>query len=173
MKSTIKIDYDRSHELKPVIKIILPLDLKEGEKCTEAHDIDPKDKLVADFLHTPRNIVENYLFEVNQRFFINDGSALLTTISAIPEEVIFTRLKTAITGRLISEEDQSECRKYSIHCTPDNIFPVPNNYDAWSKINEFFEWLDNQPYYNDTTVVGSTSDSELTIRHVFETCLNQ
>ncbi len=173
MKSTIKIDYDRNHELKPCIKIILPLDLREGEKCTEAHDIDPRDKLVADLLHTPRNIVENYLFEVNQRLLINDGTHLLTTIAAIPEENIFHRFETAIVGRIVSEDDQVECRKYSLHCDPSNIMPVPNNYVSWSKIHEFFEWLDNQPYYNDESYDKKTDGGQLTIRHVFETCLNQ
>lgn len=173
MKSTIKIDYDRNHELKPCIKIILPLDLREGEMCTEAHDIDPRDKLVADLLHTPRNLVENYLFEVNQRLLINNGTHLLTTIAAIPEELIFTRFETAIMGGLISEENQRECSDYSINCTPANIIPVPNNYVTWSKVHDFFEWLENQPYSNDTPLQGNTKASDLTIRHVFEMCLNQ
>lgn len=152
MKSTIKIDYDRNHELKPVIKIILPLDLKEGEKCSEAHEIDPRDKLVADFLHTPRNLVENYLFEVNQRVFINDGSSLLTTIAAIPEEYLFARFYRAIIGRIVSEEDQQKCLDFSRR---DYTGTLPRkspskDYDKWVKIRDFFDWLEKQPYYNDT-----------------------
>ena len=157
MKSTIKIDYDRNYELKPVIKIILPLDLKEGEKCIEAHEIDPRDKLVADFLHTQRNTVENYLFEVNQRLLINNGSALLTTIAAIPEESIFTRLKIAIEGRLIGDDvDQiAEFVKFRMSSevnkknTASSDRPVPANYEKWLKIIEFFEWASQEKYSQD------------------------
>lgn len=161
MKSTIKIDYDRNQELKPVIKIILPLDLREGEMCSEAHDIDPRDKLIADFLHTPRNIVENYLFEVNQRLLINNGESLLTTIAAIPEESIFTRLKTAIIGRLVGDDSMQECQDMRGKTNR----PCPHNYDKWLKITEFFEWVEEQPYS------GNIDVPLVTIRSVFESRL--
>lgn len=167
MKSSVKIDYDRSQELKPVIKIILPLDLRDGDKCTEAHNIDPRDKLVADFLHTPRNLVENYLFEVNQRWLIDNGSSLLTTISPIPEEEMFFRLKTAIMGRIIGDniEAYRGCESFK---ESDKTGPCPLNYDRWLKITEFFEWVKEQPYSGESVL-----PDKLTIRHVFETMLSQ
>ena len=141
MKSTIKIDYDRGHnEVLPAVKIILPLNLHEQENVLEAHDIDSRDKLIADFLHTPGNQECNHIFKVNQCRLLEHGTHLLTTIIPVKEEELFEEFKSNIMGRIISEPDLQS------YDTP-SCKPCGFTYDAWVKIKEFFEWLEKQPYH--------------------------
>ncbi len=131
MKSSIKIDYERSYENDPIIKIVVP---KESPSVsisliTGADDEDVRDKLVKDFLHSPMKTDRNTLFEAKTYFSTNDAD--ITTIGAVKYENIMYKLRHIVLNRLVTENDiQLFNSKVS----------VPN--DTYNKVHEFFDWVD-------------------------------
>lgn len=143
MKSTIKIDYERSFERTPVIKIIIPYLEKDNNGTPgDLDDDDVRDGLVRDLIQSPCMASPNHFFEVKTTFPIGDHSRL-TTIGAIIEGDLMYRFRHAILNRFVSYAELVACNE--IKRTDDfdtNTYPVPLYYDRFVKINDFFDWLD-------------------------------
>lgn len=127
MKSSIKIDYERSHEAIPVIKIIVPtisshFDVGEGE--------DVRDKLIRDFLHSPLKAERNYLFGLSSCYSSADNTCEITAISPIKYEDILYRLRHIVLNRLVSEEDVTQFNQ-----------KLSEPSKEYKKVHEFFDWV--------------------------------
>lgn len=160
MKSTIKIDYDRTKNLSPVIKIIIPKSAGHSEAAQllsptpgflETTDEDVKDKLLRDFLQLPCMAVPNSFFEVKTHFPIQDDLEL-TTIGPIEEDNLFSRFRWALIHRLVpSQSINILCARRDAN-NPVQVSDLAGSHsyecgeDSWNKINEFFNWVDKQEY---------------------------
>lgn len=147
MKSTIKIDYERSKNLTPVIKIIIPKpDSLIGETTGyfETIDEDVKDGLIRSFLHSPCMAVPNSFFEVKTHYPIH-GDLELTTIGAISEDNLFSRFRWALIHRFVPTSSIAQLAALKDQ-KGDGVRKAEQGEDKWHRINEFFDWLDKQAY---------------------------
>lgn len=152
MESTLKIDYQgRGTHFVPVIKIVQPI-VTAGTSSDDEFD-DPKDKLIYDFLNTPLMNRKNSLFEVHSNFShpSENPKVYITTISAIEEDNLFSRIKRIIQERLISDYDFYECHNKDKSNNVDNEVPMPIGFDKYQKIETFFDWLSKEDYWNNTS----------------------
>lgn len=169
MESTLKIDYSgRGVHGIPVIKIIQPVHLVESTNNEAIEDV--RDRLIAEFLHTPSMVNRNHFFRLDTYGPLPTGKEnikpiAVTTISAIEEGQMFHTFKHAILDRLISYDNLVEINEFknSIVINPEqsgNHGPVPSGYDKYLKIQEFFDWLWDQPYAINTPI----SDRPIEVR---------
>lgn len=151
MKSTIKIATEsRGTQLIPVIKIIQSLDDLHPD-CSE-NDIHELDRLIAYFLHLPLMTNRNYLFQVTSHFDhpAENPQIAVTVISPIEETDVFRTMKNAIRDRLFSYDEIIDINQ-TINGIPNTVTKEhPSGYNSFIYINEFFEWLESQPYHSDT-----------------------
>lgn len=145
MKSTLKIDYAPNG--KPIIKIIQPSD------CLDLHthpdgDYDVRDKLIADFLHTPMNCDINGLFQVYTHGSLEkDPKFHVTTIAPIDVSKQFDVFKHTILNRIIPYEDLVKINRNEIYQGDPNATGVriaeriDISHEKYIRINEFFNWL--------------------------------
>lgn len=154
MKSTIKIDYERTKSLAPVIKIIIPKSAGHSEATRELTpgflqdpDEDVKDKLLRDFLQLPCMAVPNSFFEVKTHFPIQ-GDLELTTIGPIEEENLFSRFRWALIHRFVPRSSIAplDGMRNIKHIRESGTRKAELGEGNWNKINEFFDWLDKQEY---------------------------
>lgn len=106
MKAKVTIDYESGTTMTPVIKIVTPLPDRD---LFDKYD-DPRDRLVADFLHTPSCFERNHLFETKTYGnILNNGSPVgtqdITTIGAVPYDRILYTFKHILLNRYVSHED--------------------------------------------------------------------
>lgn len=152
MGSTLKISTSsRGVHGVPVIKIIQPINLIDPPIHM---DVELKDELIASFLHTPCMTNPNSLFRVDTRWTAEDAQVRITTISAIEEGQIFHTFKHAILDRLISYDNQVEINILknqikNLEIPKGATHKAPVDYDKYLKIQEFFNWLWEQPYNGD------------------------
>lgn len=149
MKSTLKIDYSsRPNGGRPVIKIVQPIELLKAENYAE--DVDVRDVMIRDYLHTPCMSDRNGLFRVSSHFETphgNNPTHYITNIDVVPEEEMFYTFRHAILNRLIPYNtllsmDREEPKK------PDDTScstRFERELEA-KKINEFFDWVEQTGY---------------------------
>lgn len=123
MKSTIKIDYERSLDNNPVIKITTPKEPSE----------DIRDKLIQDFLHSPMHMERNYLFELGTYGNLSELPFNACTISPVKYENTLYKLRHIVLNRLVSENDI---------VLFNSALSEPN--DTYKKVHEFFDWVDER-----------------------------
>lgn len=160
MESTLKIDYSgRGVHGIPVIKIVQPLHLVESTNNEAIEDV--RDRLIAEFLHTPCMAHRNHYFRLDT--YNNpiptgkstDKQITVSTISAIEEGQMFHTFKHAILDRLISYDNLVEINQLenSLGDYKDRVkagkTPAPFGYDTYLKIKEFFDWVYAQNYNGD------------------------
>jgi hypothetical protein len=125
MKSSIKIDYERSYENNPVIKITIP------DYGKESTDEDIRDKLMKDFLHSPMKMERNTLFELNTYGNLSNSTLEVCTISPIKYENVIYKLRHIVLNRLVP---------YNDIVLFNSKLSEPNG--AYKKVHEFFDWVD-------------------------------
>lgn len=152
MKSTIKIDYERTMDLCPVIKIIMPKSAGFSEATqeltpgfNETTDEDVKDKLLRDFIQLPCMAVPNSFFEISTRFPIR-GELELITIAPIMEKNLFSRFRWAILHRLVRTSSISVFAGKGEEKGSLGARKAHFEEGEWNEINRFFDWLDQQEY---------------------------
>lgn len=104
MESTLKIDYSSRHDGGiPVVKIIQPIYLKTYDP---AADIDPRDAMVRDFLHTPCMFERNAVFGLSSYFDTPNEKPThsITHIEPVAEERILSFFQHQLIRRFVSED---------------------------------------------------------------------
>lgn len=101
MKSTVKIDYQvRQNGGVAVIKIVQPVEVLE---CShEENDVDPRDKLVSQFLHQPLNVHPHTIFQRTTYYPtpIENPKHYVTNIEPISNEDFCFKIKHSIISYL-------------------------------------------------------------------------
>lgn len=141
MKSTIKVDFNSQHEgAQPVIKIIQPFEVSDQNSTEhDVSDIDVRDKLLKDFLHTPCMTDRNSFFRVSSCFShppVNPNINVIT-ISPIQRAEMFDTFRYAILNRIVPIDtiEDLNSRKGKFESIP------PYGFEDYVKIHEFFDWL--------------------------------
>lgn len=134
MKSTIKIDYERSFGNNPVIKITTP---RYGKESPEE---DIRDKLIKDFLHSPMEMERNYLFELGTYGNLSELPYDMCTISPVKYENILYKLRHIVLNRFVPE-NYIVIFNSDIQAKDADIVTSTHK-DVYKKIHSFFDWLD-------------------------------
>lgn len=138
MKSTIKIDYERSYENEPILKIVTKRTLVQklnSPNFNEEEDV--RDKLVKDFLHSPMKMERNFMFELKTYFNVDDED--FATIGPVKYENMLYKIRHIILNRFVEYNDLV-------------IFNsrMAEGNELYRKIHSFFDWLDNLEKENNT-----------------------
>jgi hypothetical protein len=148
MESTLKIATEsRGTHLTPIIKIIQPIALVNPDPT---EDYDERDKLIANFLHTPCMAERNTLFEVCSHYphpMNEDAQVYITTIAALEENNFLHRMRWAMIHRYIPHDDIYEFNAIGnkIKSGEQEEWPkekVSIYMSMWHSINNFFDMLE-------------------------------
>lgn len=148
MKSTIKIDLESQHTgSTPVIKIIQSIDALDEN----SPEFDVRDKLIRDFLHAPCMVERNGWFQLATYFPhpIEAPKVHITTISPVKEESLFYNFRHAILNRVVPYNTLLEMNRNEKSDPDTRRTPYDMELEA-NKINEFFDWVSQLPYADDT-----------------------
>lgn len=120
MKCTLKIDFQQINTQGiPVIKIIQPESIMNPNQYD---DVDPKDTLLKNFLHSPYSLERHKLFKLETYFPVTfeNPTHYITTIAPITHEEMLKDLKYMVQNQFKNEILSGE---------------------QSDKIDEFFSWL--------------------------------
>lgn len=153
MKSTLKIDFQSRYTGgMPVVKIVQPLELNNA-RYDHSQDVDPKDTMLSHFLHTPSMVERNMWFKVSTFFNTPHESPThsVTNIEPVQADDILPSFKNTLLSMYVPFRSLNTIsfNRYSTllddwkqpaFC-PKTGEEVPDKYDIYLKINEFFNWL--------------------------------
>lgn len=152
MKSSVKIDYIRGRfGNEPCIRIISIQDQPENLE-SEIDNDDVRDKLIADFLHTPLNVYSNDVFVMGSAYHIPNGKNI--TIVPLKNEDRLLVFRNLLINTLKNWEIPHD--EQFVHSFYDEIDKLVHNSLKAKKQSIF-----------------PIKSPKLTIRHVFETMLSQ